>query len=81
MARELKIFPYGINIGALVLVVMDKDRQEAQRKKRKAPLWLVDPRRDAKAPLARRGLPWLLLAPFGSACTGSQEGAFATAGR
>jgi hypothetical protein len=27
---------------------MEKDRQESTRKKRKAPLWLVDPRRDAK---------------------------------
>jgi hypothetical protein len=27
---------------------MDKDRQEALQKKRKAPLRLVDPRRDAK---------------------------------
>jgi hypothetical protein len=29
MARELKIFPYGRNIGDVVSAVMDKDRQEA----------------------------------------------------
>jgi hypothetical protein len=29
LARELKIFPYGRNIGAIVLAVMDKDHQEA----------------------------------------------------
>jgi hypothetical protein len=34
MARELKIFPYGWNIAAVVLVVMDKDRQDAARKRR-----------------------------------------------
>jgi hypothetical protein len=27
---------------------MDKDRQESSRNKRKAPLWLVDPRCEAK---------------------------------
>jgi hypothetical protein len=48
MARELKIFPYGRNIGVVVLAVMDKDRQEAQRKKQKVPLQLVDLCRDAK---------------------------------
>jgi hypothetical protein len=29
MAHELKIFPYGRNIGDVVSAVMDKDRQEA----------------------------------------------------
>jgi hypothetical protein len=48
MARELKIFPDRRNIGAVVSTVMYKDRQEALRKKRKAPLRLVDPRCDAK---------------------------------
>jgi hypothetical protein len=45
LARELRIFPYGRNIGAFVSAVMEKDRQDVQRK---APLRLVDPRRDAK---------------------------------
>jgi hypothetical protein len=29
MARDLKIFPYGQNIAAVVSVVMEKDRQDA----------------------------------------------------
>jgi hypothetical protein len=48
IARELKVFPYGRNIGVVVSEVMDKDHQEAQQKKRKAPLQLVDLHRDAK---------------------------------
>jgi hypothetical protein len=48
LARELRIFPYGRNIGAFVSAVMVKDRQDVQRKKRKVPLRLVDPCRDAK---------------------------------
>jgi hypothetical protein len=34
MARELKIFPYGRNIAVVVSAVMDKDRQDAARKRR-----------------------------------------------
>jgi hypothetical protein len=34
LAREMKIFPYGRNIAAVVLTVMDKDRQDATRKRR-----------------------------------------------
>jgi hypothetical protein len=34
MARELKIFPYGRNISAVVSAVMDKDHQDATRKRR-----------------------------------------------
>jgi hypothetical protein len=34
MARELKIFPYGRNIAAVVSAVMEKDRQDAARKRR-----------------------------------------------
>jgi hypothetical protein len=45
---ELKIFPYERNIGVVVSAVIEKDRQDIQRKKQKAPLQLVDPRRDAK---------------------------------
>jgi hypothetical protein len=48
LAHELRMFPYERNIGAIVSEVMEKDRQDAQRKKQKAPLRLVDPRRDAK---------------------------------
>jgi hypothetical protein len=48
LAHDLKIFPYGRNIGAVVLEVMEKDRQDAQRKKRRAPIRLVDPCREVK---------------------------------
>jgi hypothetical protein len=48
LTHDSRIFPYGRNIGAVVLAVMEKDRQDAQRKKRKAPIRLVDPRREAK---------------------------------
>jgi hypothetical protein len=48
LARELRIFPYERNIGDVVSTVMEKDRQDAQRKKWKAPLRLVDPCRGAK---------------------------------
>jgi hypothetical protein len=34
MASELKIFPYGRNIAAVVSAVMDKDRQDAAWKRR-----------------------------------------------
>ena len=40
MARELKIFPYRRNIGAIVSIMMDMNCQEALRKKWKAPLLL-----------------------------------------
>jgi hypothetical protein len=41
MARELKIFPYGRNIVAVVSAVMEKDRQDAARKR-----WAVTRARD-----------------------------------
>jgi hypothetical protein len=47
MARELKIFPYGRNIVAIVSVVMEKDRQDAARKRR-AVTRVEDPFREAK---------------------------------
>jgi hypothetical protein len=57
LARELKIFPYGRNIGAIVSTMMEKDRQEIQRNKQKASLRLVDLRHDTKMlRLARGGL-------------------------
>jgi hypothetical protein len=34
LAREMKILPYGWNIAVVVSVVMDKDRQDAARKRR-----------------------------------------------
>jgi hypothetical protein len=34
LAHEMEIFPYGRNIAAVVSVVMDKDRQDATRKRR-----------------------------------------------
>jgi hypothetical protein len=47
MARELKIFPYGRNIVVVVSAVMDKDRQDAARKRR-AITRVGDPMREVK---------------------------------
>jgi hypothetical protein len=47
MARELKIFPYGQNIVAVVSAVMYKDRQDAARKRR-AVTRVGDPMREVK---------------------------------
>jgi hypothetical protein len=47
IARGLRIFPYGRNIAAVVLAVMNKDRQDAAQKRR-AVIRLADPRREAK---------------------------------
>jgi hypothetical protein len=47
MARELKVFPYGRNIAAIVSAVMERDRQDAAQKHR-AVVRIVDPMREAK---------------------------------
>jgi hypothetical protein len=47
LAREMKIFPYGRNVGAVVSAVKKKDRQDVPRKHR-AFARLVDPRRKVK---------------------------------
>jgi hypothetical protein len=47
MARDLKIFPYGQNIAAVVSVVMEKDRKYATQKRR-AVVRIGDPFREAK---------------------------------
>jgi hypothetical protein len=47
MARDLKIFPYGQNIAAVVSAVMEKDRQDAAEKRR-AVVRLRDPFREVK---------------------------------
>jgi hypothetical protein len=47
LARELKVFPYGRNITAVVSAVMDKDHQDAARKCR-AFTRVGDPSREAK---------------------------------
>jgi hypothetical protein len=47
LAREMKIFPYGRNVGAVVSVVMEKDHQDAPRK-RQAYARMANPRREAK---------------------------------
>jgi hypothetical protein len=47
LGREMKIFPYGRNIAAVVSVVMDKDRQDAARKLR-AFTRVRDPSREVK---------------------------------
>jgi hypothetical protein len=65
MARELKIFRYRRNIGVVVSTMMDMNCQEALPKKWKAPLWLVDPRRDAKVscPSAKGAAPAAVMHP------------------
>jgi hypothetical protein len=47
LAREMKIFPYRRNVGVVVSAVMEKDHQDAPRKRR-AFARLADPRREAK---------------------------------
>jgi hypothetical protein len=47
MARDLKVFPYGRNIVAVVLAVMNKDRQDAAQNRR-AVVRIADPRHEAK---------------------------------
>jgi hypothetical protein len=47
MARDLKVFPYGRNIAAVVSAVMNKDRQDAVQKRR-AVVRMADPMREAK---------------------------------
>jgi hypothetical protein len=47
MARDLKVFPYGRNIAAVVSAVMERDRQDAAQK-RQAVVRIVDPMREAK---------------------------------
>jgi hypothetical protein len=61
MARELKIFPYGRNIAAVVSAVMDKDRQDAALKRRVVTR-VGDPMREVKQ--ARGGAK--CVAPGGS---------------
>jgi hypothetical protein len=47
LAREMKIFPYGRNVVAVVSAVMEKDRQDVLRKRR-AFARVGDPRREVK---------------------------------
>jgi hypothetical protein len=47
LAREMKIFPYGQNVVVVVSAVMEKDRQDAPRKRR-AFARVGDPRLEAK---------------------------------
>jgi hypothetical protein len=47
MALDLKIFPYGRNIAAVISAVMEKDRQDAAQKRR-AIVRIRDPFREAK---------------------------------
>ena len=47
LAREMKIFPYGQNVAFVVSAVMDKDHQDATRKRR-AFTRVGDPSREVK---------------------------------
>jgi hypothetical protein len=81
LARDFKIIPYGRNIGVVVLVVMEKDRQESPRKKRKAPFgwWiLVASRHEGTMPQHEGAYRGCCDASSGN--VGNQEGAFAAAG-
>jgi hypothetical protein len=57
MARDLRVFPYGQNIAAVVSAVMNKDRQDAAQKRREV-VRMVDPVREARGRgVARRLRP------------------------
>jgi hypothetical protein len=60
MARDLKVFPYGRNIAAVVSAVMNKDHQDAAQKRR-AVVRIADPRCEAK-----RAQGSMKVAAFGS---------------
>jgi hypothetical protein len=47
MARDLKFFPYGRNIAAVVSIVMERDHQDAAQKRR-AVVRFVDPMHEVK---------------------------------
>jgi hypothetical protein len=47
MARDLKVFPYGRNVVAVVSAVMERDRQDTAQK-RQAVVRITDPMREAK---------------------------------
>jgi hypothetical protein len=47
LAREMRIFPYGRNVAAVVSIVMEKDRQDVSQKRR-AFARVGDPRREVK---------------------------------
>jgi hypothetical protein len=47
MARDLRVFPYGRNIAAVMSAVMNKDRQDAAQKRR-AVIRLPNARRESK---------------------------------
>jgi hypothetical protein len=59
MPHDLKVFPYGRNIAAVVSAVMEKDHQDAAQKRR-AVVRIADPMREAKK--ARGALRLLPLA-------------------
>jgi hypothetical protein len=60
LAHEMKIFPYGRNVAAVVSAVMEKDRQDTPRKRR-ALARVEDPRREVK--MARASAKLATLAP------------------
>jgi hypothetical protein len=80
MARDLRVFPYGRNIAAVVSAVMNNDRQDAAQKRR-AVVRMVDPVHEAKrawgsAKAAASGSGWLVPA----AKTAAPEGSKASTG-
>jgi hypothetical protein len=67
LAHEMKIFPYGRNVAAVVSVVMEKDRQDTSRKRR-AFVRVGDPRREVKMArgIAKSAAPGTSKPPLGA---------------
>jgi hypothetical protein len=67
LAREMKIFPYGRNVGVVVSAVMEKDRQDTPQKRR-AFARVGDPRREVKMARAsaKPAAPGASMPPLGA---------------
>jgi hypothetical protein len=67
LAREMKIFPYGWNVAAVVSAVMEKDRPDSSRKHR-AFARVGDPRREVKMArgIAKSAAPATSKPPLGT---------------
>jgi hypothetical protein len=67
LAHEMKIFPYGRNVAAVVSAVMEKDRQDASQKRR-AFARVGDPRSEVKMAwgIAKSAAPGTSKPPLGT---------------
>jgi hypothetical protein len=70
LACEMKIFPYGRNVAAVVSAVMEKDRQDASRK-HQAFVRVEDPCREVKMAqgIAKSAAPGTSKPPLGAKST------------